>query len=276
MNSKIVKWLWRNQEGAYAFVSMKAAEEWHDYPLRPDFPTEAMVQPEGTDLFFTPLTFGNDRRLAHNAVNPGVLFADLDPVNPQELSIMPSIAWETSPGSYQAVWILTEPTPYLTKWSDLNRRMTYFTGADKGGWSASKVLRWPGSVNYKYPEQPQGRVLWANLDHHFELEWLDSKLPDLTNLKVEEGSEAPHIEENKNRLAKMWEQLPPRLQWKLKDENVKDRSVHIVRVAHMMREADVDPYVAFQMLWYAPWNKWRFRNNPDRLWTEVCNVYEPS
>src|SRR5690606_19108141 len=66
-------------------------------------------QPPDTDLYFTPLSFRGKKRRNEEAVAPmRVLYADLDPVHPSSLAIKPSAAWETSPGSYQAVWYLSK------------------------------------------------------------------------------------------------------------------------------------------------------------------------
>lgn len=273
MNLEIVRRLWQESDGQFAFISFRTPEGWQDNVVGPHMLT-ALHQPDGWDMFFTPLTFSNTRRLAQNAVPGSLLYADLDPVEPQTIDPEPQIAWETSPGSYQAAWLLDAPVPYSTQWADLNRRMTYHTGADSNGWSPAKVLRVPGSVNYKYDEAPQGRLLWSDWDSRYSLEAMQSKLPELHELKQTSGEVAPPIITDHAELNRIWARMPAYVQHYLTKTNVGDRSRFIVSTAHKMREAEVSKEDAYHMLWYAPYCKWRFRNNPDRLWAEITTVYE--
>lgn len=273
MNIEIVNKLW-SRSGGWGCLSQKtAAENWIDEffykSIHPD-----IGQLPGTDMFFSPLTYETEARRATSHTPADILFADLDPVNPSDLDIKPHIAWETSPGSYQAVWLLAHPVKYKTEWAQMNRRMTYTTEADRGGWSGSKVLRVPGTINYKYPEEPQGKLLWELWDDRpYTLGELDHKLIPYNEIARALDEMAPEIIKDERVLDSIWSKLPPRVQYKLAVKKVNDRSRFIVSTAHIMREAGVEKEEAFQMLWYARFNKWRQRNNPDRLWTEICQVY---
>lgn len=275
MNSHIVEFLWRRNESPwFGFISNldRRTGGWQDTPISDETDFE-LEQERGKDLFFSPLVFEDKRRSNLTFKPPTLLFADLDPVNPYELDIQPHIAWQTSKGMYQAVWLLNEPVKYKTKWADLNRRMTYHTGADKGGWAGSKVLRVPGTNNYKR-QDASGHILWDDSGRRpFTYGELDHKLKPLTEVRVEAG-EAPPIIKDKKTLNKMWASLSPKTQFKLTDTFVSDRSRRIVSMAYTLRRDDVPKETAYHMLWYAPFNKWRLRNNPDRLWLELSNVYD--
>lgn len=224
-------------------------------------------------MYFTPLTFRSGSRTNSNVWFPSVFFADLDEVHPHDCGITPHIAWETSPGSYQAVWF-TDKFAYATGWAEYNRRVTYTFGADKGGWHGSKLLRVPGSVNWKRGGV-KGQVLWADLHADPIPHYLwDEALVPTREVRAELEEAHPFIVEDKSTLDGLFKTLPHSAKFRLTQTNVNDRSKYIVATIHDMREMGVSKETAFQMLWYAPWNKWRMRNNPDRLWTEITNIYE--
>lgn len=275
----IVSDILRRSEGEYAFLStldrrVKKHQKFKDYAWRyGEEPTPFEAQPHEHDLFFTPLRFTHPKRTNENVHAPGVLFADLDPVDPAGLFPKPSIAWKTSKWNYQAVWFLSKPMTNLAKWAELNRRLTYHTGADRGGWHGSKLLRVPTSVNWK--RRDFGDVLWHEAID-FEPEWMDKYLKPLSE-RSQLGEEGPHPRlpngpESASIIRNFWPLLSLRTRSMLMEQTVQDRSLHIVRTAYRLAEDDMQSSVAFRMIWNRPWNKWK--DNPDRLWTEVLRCYE--
>lgn len=136
-----------------------------------------LIQHTDDDLYFTPGVYAGDRRIAGNLQAPSVLWADLDEADPRQgrmaHDLMPTIAWETSPGRYQAIWILDSPKPGAAEAGNENQRLTYALGADKSGWNAAKVLRVPGMSNHKphnlaaYGRRgAPGQVLWQDGPMH--------------------------------------------------------------------------------------------------------------
>lgn len=149
--SKFLSAIWSKQpEGGYGFISTKNFDtgEWTDRSV-----TEVpeVLAPVG-DHYFTPNRFSENRRLRKHALPGRWLYADLDEVDPRGLSIAPTLAWETSPGRFQSAWLLDRPVN-PRRLEILNQKLTYFTGADRGGWSLTKVLRIPGSPSNKRREQ---------------------------------------------------------------------------------------------------------------------------
>ena len=107
-----------------------------------------------------PHGFNARKRDKEHTVAPSLLWADLDERDPRELKIKPTMAWETSPGRYAALWVTDRPVS-----DSLNQRWSYYCGADKGGWDFSQVLRLlPGTTNYKYPSKPKVKLLWGDGD----------------------------------------------------------------------------------------------------------------
>lgn len=145
------------------------------------------------DLYFTPNVFLGDSRQKRFTGEEIVLWADLDEVNPSvdiDSALRPSIAWESSPGRFQAVWLLESMADGASDPGGLNHRLTAFLGADPSGWDCTQVLRIPGRRNFKFnyweedSHSVPGRLVWDK-DTRFSLDFLESKLPPV---KVYDGS----------------------------------------------------------------------------------------
>jgi hypothetical protein len=127
------------------------------------------------DLYFSPNTYDAPDRTDDSAGVPMMLFADGDKVNPKKCPVRPNCVVETSPGRYQFYWYLTKQLS-RESWRTLNRDMTYFVGADKGGWPLNKLLRIPLTRNHKYPGNPVGKILWNDGDA-YDPDDLRKKIP---------------------------------------------------------------------------------------------------
>lgn len=133
---------------------------------------EHMASHTGKDLYWCPSMFEGPERKSELAMDEHALWADLDEADPRALKgnqdFRPTVAWESSPGRYQGLWI---GNPALgdfqgASWpGNENQRLTYFLGADKSGWDTTQLLRIPGWPNWK-PENrrngkaPLGKLLW--------------------------------------------------------------------------------------------------------------------
>lgn len=122
------------------------------------------------DVYFAPCLFLDRRRIEQFAEAERSLWADLDEVDPNEIDhdYRPTIAWETSPGRFQGIWLL-DRLRVGASWADKeNHRLTVYLGADPSGWDTTQLLRVPGRANWKpgYPTKglqnaTQG-LLWDN------------------------------------------------------------------------------------------------------------------
>lgn len=125
---------------------------------------------ENDDLYWCPSLFETPRRSLEQAMDEHALWADLDTVDPRTITdYEPTVAWETSPGKYQALWLLSHGDIQGASWpGQENQRLTYYVEADPSGWDTTQLLRLPDWVNHK-PEyrdangqSPRGKLLWAN------------------------------------------------------------------------------------------------------------------
>lgn len=133
---------------------------------------EHMAKHIGHDLYWCPNLFEGPERKSELAMDEYAMWADLDEADPQILQdnedFRPTVAWESSPGRYQGLWLGNPDVGDFqgASWpGNENQRLTYLLGADKSGWDTTQLLRIPGWPNWK-PEhrvkgKPQmGRLLW--------------------------------------------------------------------------------------------------------------------
>lgn len=129
-----------------------------------------MLAHTGHDLYWTTSLFEYPMRREDVAMDEHALWADLDSVDPSTLDeYPPTIAWESSPGRYQCLWVAAQGDFQGASWpGNENQRMTYYIGADASGWDTVQLLRVPGWTNhkpeYKRPDgsYPKGKLLWID------------------------------------------------------------------------------------------------------------------
>lgn len=247
--------------------------DFQETPVVKDMPPGPEVL--GKDQYFSALTFNPAVRRNENFCGARLLFADLDRVDPRTLDYRPTIAWETSPGSYQAVWELDRGIGAYEPWADLNKRMTYAVGADKGGWMGSKLLRVPMTTNWKrYNEitgAPTGNLLWTD-GPGWGVHYLNDKLPRLEKSSAEfrkTGYPSPTEDKRLETIDRLWSRIGLRTRAMLMDNYPKDRSLHIVRCIYRLKNEKFTDQEIWDLLWFAPWNKWRQQGNPERMWAEI-------
>lgn len=160
------------------------------------------------DVYWCPSLFEQPTRQAHLAMDEHALWADLDEADPREIKdYPPTIAWETSPGRFQALWLAREGDFLGASWpGNENQRLTYHLGADPSGWDTTQLLRLPGIPNNKpeYVEAnggrpPRGRLLWSAGETYVNTDFHD--LPEVRGAVSSELTEALEQEvENIDRL----------------------------------------------------------------------------
>jgi len=147
---------------------------------------------QNDDVYWCPSLFEYRRRQAEVAMDEHALWADLDEIDPRgiEEQFKPTIAWETSPGRYQALWVVSQGDLQNASWPGYeNQRLTYYLGADNSGWDTTQLLRIPGWHNHKPDRRSQngnkpwkGRILWKvgprYLPDHF------TDLPEVANVQA--------------------------------------------------------------------------------------------
>lgn len=246
--------VWENQPGAFFCISTKSrAGQWRDRFFKRKDLHQVVGYIEDNldkDVYWCPHGFTRPRRLKSYAKLPSLLWADLDEASPVGMVPQPTIAWESSPGRYVALWETETQVDEL-----LNRRLTYHVGADPGGWDVTQVLRVPGTRNYKYPHTPVVKLLWKDGPVY--------SIPEIENvLPKEVVGEATFGEAKKiyDRYENHMTHFCRREILKGKPKQGK-RSEVLWRLAKELLETGMTRDEAFVVLSGSPWNKFRGRRD---------------
>lgn len=127
---------------------------------------EHLKEHQNDELYFSVNLFSGKRRAEHQVLADRTLFADLDEVDPRMLDDQPTIAWESSPGRFQGVWIMASEKQGASLGGGLNHRLTSNIGADPSGWDSTQLLRVPGRPNFKFnyrPAEDQDNDNWGGV-----------------------------------------------------------------------------------------------------------------
>jgi DNA repair protein RadA/Sms len=245
--------IWRSQPGKYFCVSTKSATgDWKDNFFARDELSEVATFVErnkGKDIYFCPHGFNEKRRKENCAVLPTLLWADLDEIDPNEIKIKPTIAIESSPGRFVGLWSIDK-----TCQKEINRRLTYYLGADKGGWDVTQVLRVPGTTNYKYQSLPRVRTLWTD-GPTYTLREIEKQLPQENKEERDDDALDVYREYEKD--------LPPWVRRELLNGKPTPgkRSEMIWKLTNTLMECGVSRDDAFILLRASPWNKFKGRDH---------------
>ena len=252
----IITRIWRDQPGKYFCISTKSRKgDWEDNFFKRSQFKEVKTFLEDhrdKDLYFCPHGFSKARRLKQYAEIPKLLWADLDEADPRDMDVMPTVAWESSPGRFAAVWLIDN---FMTE--SLNRRLTYAIGADHGGWDLTQVLRIPGTLNYKYESTPRVRLLWQDGPQHHSEE-IEKKLPqERKTTKTKSVAYQIYKKYEKNLSGFVRREL-------LKGKPTKGKRSEVLwKLTQELVEAGMTQDEAFEVLRDSPWNKFAGRRDAD-------------
>jgi hypothetical protein len=230
------------------------------------------------DLYWCPCVFNQPRRVKENIFKMNILYADLDEKNPEKLpvNLRPSVAWESSPGRYAAIWTLD--TEMDAKEAEkLNKNLTYYIGADRGGWDLTQVLRVPGLRNYKYEGAPKGKLLWHDeqpIPAYRFTQLPDVGMDDLQEMEVEEDMlvSEPYLLPNLVRpyLSKLNTKTLELLFTSEDEVLLEDRSERLWELECKLLESGVPKEDVVKLVAASAWNKYKGRKDETRrIVTEV-------
>jgi len=206
------------------------------------------------DLYYSAALFKQKGRKIEDVMGSHWLWADLDEVTPdaaqKAFGYMPTVAVESSPGRYQALWRLTRELPPRSL-EKLNRALSYALDADRGGWDLTQVLRLPGTRNFKYPEAPMVRLMWINdlvYDPDEMWEKLKAALPE-HELKAAVAVMIP--KKGIPARAKVLLRTPPEM------VVAGERSDRMWELECLLAESGMGVDEIYDLIWNCAWNKWR-------------------
>lgn len=254
--------VWSEQGKGWGFICLKTGPtNWRDIAIKVPDELASFRVPDSSlgDIYFSPNLFKRPRRQKELMLESCFLYADLDQVNPWNIDDEwePSIAWESSPGRFQAMWrvgqMLTPETHGF-----INRRLTYFLKADRGGWDSTQVLRLPGTINHKYDSKPQVVFLWGTTVRQTR-DWkqvLEHEMPAVPKFT------AKRIDKRK---------LPAGIRAKLQAKSANgDRSRVLWRLERQLLQLGYTEGQVYLLVKPTVWNK--FAPDDDRLRQEITRA----
>lgn len=256
------------EPGDYVFLSVKHPK-WKDSYFRFDRDIRGKIRdwlrqnnPGDRDVYFCPLPFSAPERLAKNVKPVNLLWSDVDDGDPSKLR--PTVLWESSPGRYHALWFIDKRL-HPEDAAELNRSVTYYLGADKGGWDLSQVLRIPGTYNHKYKSKPKVKLL------HWDTKILNTKA---VARKVRHRMTPVTTGDASKILSKY--RLSSRVLQLLHGPAEKGRRSDVLwYLENKLHEAGMSPEEIIAVLKESEWNKFRGRRDEDsRLRSELSKVIE--
>jgi RepB DNA-primase from phage plasmid len=148
-----VRRVWSRHSHGFGFLAARRDRQWVERGLRindGDGIEEffARYWYRNFDLYYCPNAFMRKRRLGMFALPTPFAHVDIDLGDPTAFRPPPTILVETSPGRFQGIWEFSEMAePKVAE--AVSRHLTRTYGGDPGGWSITKFLRVPGSLNHK-------------------------------------------------------------------------------------------------------------------------------
>lgn len=160
-------------------------EYWYKWPTQAedaaDFATRAST---ANDVYFSAYTFRDKSSTKTNAIAYRTIQADLDEADVLSLPMQPSVLVQTSPGRHQGYWLLRLPSDSPETHEAISRRLTYaISRCDPSGWSIGHKVRLPGTVNHKYAEQPEVKVVDISSRRYNAYEF--DRLPEPSQTKLD-------------------------------------------------------------------------------------------
>lgn len=224
---------------------------------------------DGESVYFSAARFKKKGRDYEDMQPTHWLWADLDEIHPTEaadIGLMPTIAWESSPGRYQALWRLHKLLrPEIQE--RINQALSYHLGADQGGWDRTQVLRLPGTRNFKYPGGPPVQLMWYEED----LRYSAQSIWDLVK-----GS-APPAERTFSAVPVVRGDMPAKVRAMLRvppDAVVEgERSARLWELECLLAEAGWGEDDIYDVVSASAWNKWaKVRTGERRLRREIAKA----
>lgn len=145
--------LWNYEPRAYTFIGTRRGDSWRDHPIKGDRGTKiakiiAAFPADRFDIYFCPNAFAEPYRRTALAVPTCYAWCDIDNADPDAYDPQPNVLWETSPNRFQGIWKWRDDLPGRVA-EEVSRNIWSKDGGDKGGWSVTKMLRLPGTINHK-------------------------------------------------------------------------------------------------------------------------------
>lgn len=207
------------------------------------------------DQYFCPNPFSEPRRRQQYALPTPFGWCDMDESAPHAYDPHPSLIWRTSPRRYQALW-LWHTTHTASTAERFSQSLAYRHGGDKNGWSATKMLRIPGSVNHKPDyDEPFVKIIacdWSKIiSRPLPLKGgRQSSLSAMPDINVDPGKHDPDTV-----LRRYGNRLHPKVRVLIRNRKAHEpnRSAQIFHIIAGLHEAGATSDEIACVLWHSPY-----------------------
>lgn len=264
-------------------TTRKMQQLWFEYPKQLDEMLVA-IDDRAQDLahfwFSSALYEKPGNREKQYAKLSTIIHCDLDTCDPRLLLVPPSILVQSSPGRYQALWLLDNPVqPAVAE--DVNRRIAYYhrdQGADTCH-DAGHLLRIPYTPNYKYGEIGTAPVVaithaerklyrvsdFKQYPNIAALKFMDKEQDNIPNLPIRSAEEI---------LEGYRESLHDRFWTLYRNQPKGDTSRDLWHLMKLCLEAGMERGETFIVARESACNKYARDQRPDiELWRDVLRTY---
>lgn len=231
------------------------------------------------DVWFATCLFDRSRALKEYAIRTRIVPADLDTCDPETVTPNPPVVLQTSPGRWQAMWLLDDfVDPEIA--SDYAKRIAYKyqdEGADTGGWDIGQLLRVPYTTNFKkdygQPEVELERVMDLPVPASI-FEEMPVPVPVNGDVPLTQSPIPDELPDAELVIKRHWQNITEQTAFTDLHEEVPDEdadwSKMMWRLINMCFEAGMTVAETFVVARTAKCNKYVRDNRPERyLWHEV-------
>ena len=204
-------------------------------------------------VYFCPNPFSAKSRTKHKATLTKWIHADCDEVNPRNMELKPSVAWETSKGRYAALWLMSQAMRLETT-EKVNKHFAYKNDYDKSGWDYPQVLRVPGFPNHKYASKFICRVLWEDWNVKYDIPYIKDETKERSS------------RDRRSAFQKWEHKIPAKVRSLLKQNYIDkgtDRSKILFFIWHELFKAGINKEDALKIIKNTVWNKFKGRFTED-------------
>lgn len=254
---------------------------WFKYPEQVPEMLASIVNNSKTlcHAYFCPQLFAAPtKREKSNVSVCTTVWADLDTCDPALLNVEPTVVIQSSPGRFQALWVMDRITePNVAE--DISRRIAYFhsnQGADKSGWDLSQLLRIPYTGNYKYGDlnnAPIVGIVTANRKVYRRSDF--DRYPEIPATEFAKEDQPELIDDNPAEILQKYRTtLNPMAFGLYNDPPESEWSEKLWKLLQLCVEAGLSRQQAFTVANSAACNKFKRDGRPlNDLWQEVCRAY---
>lgn len=231
------------------------------------------------NIWFCINLLSQKTRRKEYCLETNLVWSDLDEAKPEDLDPPPSVAIESSPGRFQAIWRLDKTLDsYVAE--DYSKRLAYYYGeygVDPSGWDLTQLLRVPTTLNLKYEEHPEVRLIQAS-EATLPIEFFEA-LPEISlpnELRVGDAPNLDALPEPEEIIGKHFTALKKANfedRWAYRPEPTDDWSKLLWRLIKTCLESGLSPEETYVLAANSNYNKYDRDKRPIRyLWRDVIKA----